>query len=76
MNRRINGASVSTIRKALGMRQGALAASAGISGAYLSQIEHGIRQPEPEVARRLADELGVSLESITYPSPEPQPAQA
>lgn len=76
MKRRTNGASISTIRKALGMRQGALAASAGISSAYLSQIEHGVRQPEFEVARRLADELGVSLESITYPAPEPEVAPA
>jgi transcriptional regulator with XRE-family HTH domain len=76
MNRKTNGASVATIRKALGMRQGALAASAGITSAYLSMIENGLRQPEPEVTRRLADELGVSLESITYPAPEPETATA
>jgi transcriptional regulator with XRE-family HTH domain len=70
MNRRANGAAISTIRKALGMRQGALAAGAGITSAFMSQIEHGVRQPAPEVARRIADELGVSLESITYPVAE------
>jgi transcriptional regulator with XRE-family HTH domain len=71
MNRKVNGAAVGTIRKALGMRQDALAAGAGITAAYLSQIEHGHRQqPAPEVMRRLADALGVPLDSITYPVPE------
>lgn len=74
MNRRTNGASVATIRKALGMRQGALAASAGISTPYLCQIEKGERQPAPDVVRRLADELGVTLESITYPVAETEAA--
>ena len=74
MKRRTNGAAIGTIRKALGMRQGALAASAGISSAYLSQIEHGLRQPEHAITRRIADELGVSLESITYPVADEVPA--
>ena len=76
MNRKANGAAISTIRKALGMRQGALAASAGISTQYLSQIEHGVRQPPVDTISRLAAELGVSLESISYPAPEPQGASA
>lgn len=70
MNRRTNGAAIQVIRKALGMRQDALAAKAGIAKAYLSQVEHGLRQPSPAVVSKLADELGVSLESITYPAPE------
>lgn len=70
MNRRTNGATIKVIRKALGMRQDALAARTGITAAYLSMIENGIRQPDLTVVSKLADELGVSLESITYPAPE------
>lgn len=71
MELRTNGSAVRSLRKALGVRQDALAARAGISGAYLSQIEHGVRQPPVETIRRLADELGVTLDSITYPAPQP-----
>jgi transcriptional regulator with XRE-family HTH domain len=70
MNRRVNGAALATIRKALGMQQVALAADAGITAQFLSQIEHGVRQPAPDVAKRLADALGASLHAITYPVPE------
>ena len=72
MNRRTNGASLAAIRKALGTRQGALAAAAGISGPYLSMVEKGIRQPEPEITARLAAELGVPIDAITYPVTEPE----
>lgn len=70
MQRRANGAAISTIRKALGVRQNALAASAGITSAYLSQIEHGDRHPPLDTIARLAAELGVALDAISYPAPE------
>lgn len=71
MNRKANGASIATIRKALGIRQVALAGRLGISAPYMSQIEYGVRQPPWDLLSRIAAELGVSLESITYPVPEP-----
>jgi XRE family transcriptional regulator, fatty acid utilization regulator len=70
MNRKANGTAISTVRKALGISQRALAARAGIAAAYLSQIEHSERQPDPGVIRRLADELGVPFDAITYPVPD------
>ena len=76
MSRRTNGASLAAIRKMAGIRQGALAAAAGITGAYLSMIETKGRQPEPEVAARIAAELGVPLDAITYPVTETAEAVA
>jgi transcriptional regulator with XRE-family HTH domain len=76
MNRKANGASISTIRKALGIPQMSLAGRAGITKAYMSQIESGIRQPAPDVLRRIADQLGVTLDAISYPVPEPEPEAA
>ena len=76
MNRKANGAAVATIRKALGISQTSLAARSRITPPFLSQIEHGDRQPSPEVLRRLADELGVPLDAISYPVRSPEPEQA
>ena len=67
MNRRANGAAIFAIRQALGIRQGAMAAQAGISGPYLSQIENGVREPGMEVLRALATGLGVTVDAISYP---------
>ena len=71
MNRKANGASIATIRKALGIQQVALAGRLGVDKSYMSQIEHGARQPAAALLGRIAAELGVPLESISYPVPEP-----
>lgn len=47
---------------ALPMRQ--LAAMAGISGPYLSQIENGLRSPSDQVLRSLATTLGIDPEEL------------
>lgn len=47
---------------ALPMRQ--LAAMAGISGPYLSQIENGLRAPSEQVLRNIAQTLGVPAEDL------------
>jgi transcriptional regulator with XRE-family HTH domain len=73
MTRRVNGAALKAIREALGIRQNALAYRVGISKFQLSKIEHGVNGASPEVTRRLADELGVSLDAITHPV-QPVPA--
>jgi transcriptional regulator with XRE-family HTH domain len=44
------------------MRQ--LAATAGISNPYLSQIERGLRAPSEQVVRALADSLQVSADLL------------
>lgn len=47
---------------ALPMRQ--LAAMAGISGPYLSQIENGLRSPSDQVLRSIAATLGIDPEEL------------
>jgi transcriptional regulator with XRE-family HTH domain len=46
----------------LSMRQ--VAAMAGISNPYLSQIEHGLRAPSADVLQTIAATLGVSPETL------------
>jgi transcriptional regulator with XRE-family HTH domain len=74
MKRKANGATIRAIRLALGISQVSLAARTGIAKAYLCQIELGARdkQPSAELLRRIADELGVKVEAISYPVPEPE----
>ena len=66
--RLVNGAAVAALRNAVGMKQVLLAKDVGVSGAFLSNIEAGRKQPGPQTARALADALGVPLEAITYPA--------
>jgi transcriptional regulator with XRE-family HTH domain len=53
----------------LPMRQ--LAAMAGISNPYLSQIERGLRDPSDQVLNAIADSLQMSADSLRPPTPEP-----
>ncbi len=53
---------------ALPMRQ--LAAMAGISNPYLSQIERGLRAPSDQVLNSIADSLQLSADSLRPPSPK------
>ncbi len=54
----------------LPMRQ--LAAMAGISNPYLSQIERGLREPSDQVLNAIADSLQMSADSLRPPAPEPE----
>lgn len=71
MTRRANGDAIRAIREALGIRQDALAARVGITKSQLSKVEHSANGASPQVMRKLADELGVALDAITSPVPEP-----
>jgi transcriptional regulator with XRE-family HTH domain len=51
----------------LSMRQ--VAAMAGISNPYLSQIEHGLRAPSEEVLRAIAESLNVSADVLRGDEP-------
>jgi transcriptional regulator with XRE-family HTH domain len=51
----------------LSMRQ--VAAMAGISNPYLSQIERGLRAPSEEVLRAIADSLNVSADLLRGEEP-------
>lgn len=53
----------------LPMRQ--LAAMAGISNPYLSQIERGLREPSDQVLNAIADSLQLSADSLRPPPPDP-----
>jgi transcriptional regulator with XRE-family HTH domain len=57
----------------LSMRQ--VAAMAGISNPYLSQIEHGLRAPSEEVLRAIADSLNVSADMLRGEEPAAQSAE-
>lgn len=76
MARKTNGATIRVVREALGITQASLAARAQVSKSYLCEIETGAYQPSAEVIQRLATELGVPLDAITYPVPEPAEAVA
>lgn len=71
--RALNGATVKQIREALGISQRELASRCGITQGALSNIELGKSGTTPQTNRRLADEMGVPLDSITYPVTVPEP---
>ena len=56
--------NVATIRNRLGLSQIELAEKAGISRRSLSSIEKGISIPSVDIALRLADALGTTVESL------------
>lgn len=71
------GAMVRRLRKRIGMSIRELAEQAGISNAYLSQIERGERNPpSPEQLRKLAPHLQVTvgelMEAAGYLEPQDQ----
>jgi len=57
----------------LSMRQ--VAAMAGISNPYLSQIERGLRAPSEEVLRAIAESLDVSADLLCGDKPEDASAE-
>ncbi len=59
---------------ALPMRQ--LAAMAGISNPYLSQIERGLRDPSEQVLHAIADSLQVSADTLRAGDEDTEPADA
>ena len=71
MKRRANGEAIRAIREAMGIRQDALAARAGITKSQMSKVEHGANGASFEVLARIAAELSVSFDAITVPVPAP-----
>lgn len=71
MARKANGAAIRSIREALGISQQTLAARMGITGQAVSLVELGAGM-RVENLRRMADTLGVPLDAITIPVPEPE----
>jgi transcriptional regulator with XRE-family HTH domain len=58
------GQRIRAAREALGESQVNLAAAAGISQGYLSQLETDEREPTLSIAARLARALGMSLDEL------------
>lgn len=71
--RQANGASIRALREAIGIRHADFARKVGIAArgkpislGYLTNIEKGRKQPAPDLLRAMADQLGVSLDAITF----------
>jgi transcriptional regulator with XRE-family HTH domain len=71
MARVINPAALRDMRKLVGISQRELSRRAGLHPNSVSNIETGKHLVIPETQRALADALGVALDSITSPVPEP-----
>ena len=76
MPRVINPAALRELRLAIGIGQRELGRRAGLHPGSITNIEAGKHAVTPETQRILADTLGVSLDAITIPVPEPEAATA
>lgn len=59
------GATIRALREAYGFALGKFAVQIGTTHPHLSNIEAGRKRCTPEMARRIADTLGVPLAAIT-----------
>lgn len=64
--RKTLGPAVRAIREALGIKHGEFAIRCDMSPGYLTNIESGRKQPSPAATKRIADQLGVPLDAISY----------
>ncbi|MEV0616078.1 helix-turn-helix transcriptional regulator [Nonomuraea sp. NPDC050404] len=62
------GATIRALREALGWKRGPLAEVVGKSYAYLCNIEAGRKRCTPQLARQIADALGVPVGAIVSPA--------
>jgi transcriptional regulator with XRE-family HTH domain len=76
MARVINGTALREVRDLVGIDQRELARRCGIRQGTVSNIERGKHGVSPELMRKFADVLGVSLDTITIPVPETVPEVA
>lgn len=64
------GSRLQSAREAAGLTQEQVADALGLHAAAVSQIERGRREPKVHLAKRLADAVGVPLDSLV-PAPTP-----
>jgi transcriptional regulator with XRE-family HTH domain len=69
------GEKITSQRKKLGLSQQDLADKIGTHGAVIGKYERGEITPSVEVARKIADELGISLDFLTDETGESSPLQ-
>jgi transcriptional regulator with XRE-family HTH domain len=74
MARVINPAALEEIRVLVGISQRELSRRAGLHPGSLNAIVAGKHPVTPVTQRKLADVLGVKLDAITIPVPEPEEA--
>lgn len=59
------GATVKALREAYGWKLGKFAVAVGTTHPHMSNIESGRKRLTPEMARKIADTLGIPLAAIT-----------
>lgn len=72
MSKRLaHGPAMRALREAItGASVSAFAPRVGVTQGYLSNVELGHRQPTVEFMSRVARELGVSLDAVSYVVPD------
>lgn len=69
--RTANGAAIRALREAItGLSVSAFCVRLGCTQGYLSNVELGHKQPTTEFLTRVARELGVPLEAVSFAAPE------
>ena len=74
MRMSFDGKLMSHARRAAGMNQDELALRVGRNRVTISDIERGVLRPSEELARAIADVLGLESEALWPPPAEPQAA--
>lgn len=70
MSKRVaHGGAIRAIRVATGVSISAFAPRVGVTQGYMSNVELGHKQPTVEFMSRVAQELGVPLDAISYTVP-------
>ena len=67
-----DGKLMSHARRAAGMNQDELALRVGRNRVTISDIERGVLRPSEELARTVADVLGLEPETLWKPPPSPR----
>ena len=62
------GESIKSLRNERGMSQEELSLNVGTTKASISKYERGIQRPTLEVAKKIADFFGISLEELSNPN--------
>jgi transcriptional regulator with XRE-family HTH domain len=71
MSKRVaHGPAIRAIRELLGVSVSAFAPRADCTQGYMSNVELGKKQPTIEFLARVARELGVSIDAVSYVIPD------
>lgn len=64
-NRKLRGAKIRKLRQQRGLRKSELATRCDSSYSHIDNIENGRKRPSDQLARRLAEVLGVDVDEIS-----------